>query len=527
MRRISLFLPQKIRVFNQIVLISTLHLFLTAIWAQNEVTYPYNPDADADGTISTVDILGVLSAFSLQFSPDGIMVDEMDLIDWILYQDELRSSPIEFVDSLVASGYLPEPHHYETYRLTGALAIGNDENQALGYMSTAMGLNNTAAGNYTHAEGIQTYAFGDAGHAEGGWTDSRGAYGHAQNYRTSTYQYAHAASAAGYHTTADQPHQFVVGRSNVPHIGGSLFVVGNGGLENENQVVDEPMRSDAFRVYDDGNAWVSDTLMATAVNVGGADLASTLAELGNQIQALQATIDSLTIATTPRDACNNEPTFSYQGFDYALVAIEDQCWFAENLQTTLYRDGSEIPEIENDSLWGNTIDGARCVYDNDDFWVPLVGRLYNGAAIEDPRGLCPAGWRVTDNLDWFKLLTEKGFLTYGSNGLPYAAYGLQVDSLDATPWHGSNEYGLNIRPTGLRDENGSFAVGPTTEIDDINKQAWYGLAKSFFDISIELFGGSSFNEENFPVINIYNQDVYSPNWSQYRYYGLAVRCIKE
>lgn len=566
------------------LLMAILLAFSVHASAQNEVFYPYNPDTDGDGIIATVDLLHLLTIFSMQFTPEGIVVDGMELVDWILYQDGLHSSPVEFLDTLTAIGYLPQPQTYPTYQLIGSLAIGHENNDASGYMAAAVGRNNVASGNYSfasgknnvasgnfahaegngstasgtyaahaegeittasgmyshsegrattaaysycHAEGVGTYAFGNAGHAEGGWTESRAAYGHTQNYRTSTYQYAPATSAAGYHTHADQPHQFVVGRSNVLDLEGSLFVVGNGGLEDDEQNVAAADRSDAFRVFENGNAWVSDTLMASAVQVGGSDLASMFSDLTDQIQTLQATIDSLMVTTTPMDACNNETSISYHGIDYAIVAHEDQCWFAENLQTDKYRDGSEIAHIEADAEWSNTTDGAWCAYDNDDSWVPLVGRLYNGFAIEDPRALCPTGWRVTTNLDWFKFCSEMGYITYGTQAFVYAAHGMLVDSLDATPWHGSNAYGLNIRPSGARTHDGEFGVGPTTENDGLNKQVWYGLGKSLFDLSLDQFGWNS-DGAHFPILQIgSNQDVYNTSGEHYRQYGLAVRCIKE
>ena len=43
---------------------------------------------------------------------------------------------------------------------------------------------------------------------------------------------------------------------------------------------------------------------------------------------------------TYRRPCQG-PTFD--GYSYAAVFIGDQCWFAENLRTTVYRNGDAIP----------------------------------------------------------------------------------------------------------------------------------------------------------------------------------------
>lgn len=378
------------RTFPTIVLFA---LLATLASAQNEVQYPYNPDIDSDGTINVVDLLEVLGVFAQEFTPDGIMVDGMDLVDWILYQDALSASPVQIIDTLLGSQYNQDDEPFVRHRLEGSLTIGRSTNVASGIFSTAMGSgteasgaystafgrNTLASGNFAHAEGFatiasgtwsahaegattvasgmyshaeglsthaayshchaegnHTYAFGTSGHAEGGWTESRSEYGHTQNYRTSTYQYAPASSAAGYHTRADQAHQFVVGRSNVHNVEGALFVVGNGGLEDEDHMVALADRSDAFRVFESGNAWVSDTLLAAAVKVGGMDLALMVSELADQIASLQASIIS---GCTDPTACNYNPQASESdgictyGTDWFLDADGDGLGDGETVLT--------------------------------------------------------------------------------------------------------------------------------------------------------------------------------------------------
>ncbi len=38
------------------------------------------------------------------------------------------------------------------------------------------------------------------------------------------------------------------------------------------------------------------------------------------------------------------------GYRYKGVLIGDQCWFAENLRTTVYADGSAIPEVTDNCM---------------------------------------------------------------------------------------------------------------------------------------------------------------------------------
>ena len=114
--------------------------------------------------------------------------------------------------------------------------------------------------------------------------------------------------------------------------------------------------------------------------------------------------------------CSSAST-TMDGYSYNVVEIGDQCWFAENLRTTVYANGDPIPSDLTDEEWASSLDfGATCVYgegssacysygpdiDACDEAQSLAeyGRLYNSSAVDDARGLCPSGWRVPDGGDW-------------------------------------------------------------------------------------------------------------------------------
>ncbi len=44
-------------------------------------------------------------------------------------------------------------------------------------------------------------------------------------------------------------------------------------------------------------------------------------------------------------ASNSCSSIEFDDYTYSLVEIGDQCWFAENLRTTVYADDSSIPEV--------------------------------------------------------------------------------------------------------------------------------------------------------------------------------------
>ncbi len=93
-----------------------------------------------------------------------------------------------------------------------------------------------------------------------------------------------------------------------------------------------------------------------------------------------------------------------EGNIYNTVQIGTQTWMKENLKTTKYNDGSDIPNIIDNTEWLAQTDGAYCWYDNDaDTYKDTYGALYNYYTVVDSRNLCPTGWHVPTNTDWTDL----------------------------------------------------------------------------------------------------------------------------
>ena len=68
-------------------------------------------------------------------------------------------------------------------------------------------------------------------------------------------------------------------------------------------------------------------------------------------------------ANTDDGSCASACTdVEMNGHTYAVVEIGDQCWFAENLRTTVYGNGDVIPAGLTDGEWTSTTAGATAVY---------------------------------------------------------------------------------------------------------------------------------------------------------------------
>ena len=194
---------------------------------------------------------------------------------------------------------------------------------------------------------------------------------------------------------------------------------------------------------------------------------------------------------------------SYQGYDYATVRIAEQCWFAENLRSSLYKNGEKIPSNLDDSEWTSTTSGAMTVYgegasdcktsspdDNacDPTWsLNEYGRLYNWYAVDDERGLCPSGWHVPTDREWMEMGIALGMseVEASSGGRRGTDQGSQIKTVFgwAFDGNGSNSSGFSGLPGGERWRNGSFITSGVTgnwwSSSPIGSVAWFHFVSCF------------------------------------------------
>jgi len=74
-------------------------------------------------------------------------------------------------------------------------------------------------------------------------------------------------------------------------------------------------------------------------------------------------------------------------------------WETKYATITTYRNGDTIPQVTDNTAWANLTTGAWCWYDNNSANEATYGKLYNGYAITDPRGIAPYGYRCPKLVD--------------------------------------------------------------------------------------------------------------------------------
>ena len=193
---------------------------------------------------------------------------------------------------------------------------------------------------------------------------------------------------------------------------------------------------------------------------------------------------------------------AYDGYEYDVIEIGDQCWFAENLRTEHYANGDSIPGDLDDDDWEDIMwssFGARAIYYNDTANLASYGRLYNWYAVDDPRGLCPSGWHVPSDEEWAILVDTLG-------GSQVAGGKMKSSPEDSPPWNGTNESGFSGQPGGYINNQGQFGLGGND---------------GFFWTASPGLGDYKLHRR---LLGQYSSVVSNGQWPMY---GHSVRCLKD
>jgi uncharacterized protein (TIGR02145 family) len=141
----------------------------------------------------------------------------------------------------------------------------------------------------------------------------------------------------------------------------------------------------------------------------------------------------------------------FDGNAYPTMFIGNHQWMAESLRVTHFQNGEAIPNITDGMLWSNLTSGAYCWYENNQVTNAKFGALYNWFAVYDNRKLCPAGWHVPSDQEWYSLAVLLGGENIAWGKLKSVNDVWQDPNLDAT-----NISGFSGLPSGSRQNTGEF-----------------------------------------------------------------------
>jgi uncharacterized protein (TIGR02145 family) len=210
-----------------------------------------------------------------------------------------------------------------------------------------------------------------------------------------------------------------------------------------------------------------------------------------------------------------------EGNEYFVVQIGTQLWMAENLRTQTYRNGTPIltTNTPNESNYGTG--KYQWAYDGMEHLVPVYGRLYTWHAVVDTSGVCPVGWRVPTQAEYYVMRNYLRNNGYNYDGTTTGdKYAKSLASREGWEFFGEegtvgnidfpknrNSTGFTAVASGYRGGNGDFA--------EMGKFAFYwtqttgGPANYGTDISLR-----------------WDRTTWFSIGTQ-GYLGKAVRCLKE
>jgi len=182
------------------------------------------------------------------------------------------------------------------------------------------------------------------------------------------------------------------------------------------------------------------------------------------------------------------------------ITIGNQNWISKNLDVDTYRNGDEIPQVQDANLWDKLTTGAWCYYDNNSTNGTTYGKLYNWYAVNDSRGLAPKGYHIPTDAEWT-------ILTYYLGGESVAGTKMKSTSGWQNNGNGNNTSGFAGLPGGLRDY-------PSARFIDIGGYAKWWSSSEYNSLSSSgriIFYSSEGCKKNY--------------WLKIN--GFSVRCLKD
>jgi uncharacterized protein (TIGR02145 family) len=205
----------------------------------------------------------------------------------------------------------------------------------------------------------------------------------------------------------------------------------------------------------------------------------------------------------------------------STVLGNGQEWMTSNLRTSKYANGDEIPNVTGNYSW--QVDhgqaeppvGACASINHQPSNDAAYGKVYNGAAVKDNRGLCPSGWHVPTNAEWEAMVSyiDADAVNLGQTGnstISYAAGGV-LKATGTQLWDSPNNNATD--GVGFR----AVANGQRSFSGDFMEQGTHGF----------LWSSSNSGPTTLNRYFMFNATANFGRTSGHYAYGSCVRCIKD
>ena len=207
--------------------------------------------------------------------------------------------------------------------------------------------------------------------------------------------------------------------------------------------------------------------------------------------------------------------------EYETLLLGSQCWMKQNLRTTHFADGTEIPVggLSNHSgprryAPDNNLDTYGYLYNWD---AAMNGSTSSSANPSGVQGVCPAGWHLPSDAEWTQLtsfIASNSANVCDNNPLYIAKSLVSTEDWGAGAWGAcssviTNNTGFSVLPAGTWHVNG--AAGHT--------------GQGYFD-GHTIFRTATVYEENYVrAREFYTENPYVDATAIDKTNGLSVRCV--
>jgi uncharacterized protein (TIGR02145 family) len=172
----------------------------------------------------------------------------------------------------------------------------------------------------------------------------------------------------------------------------------------------------------------------------------------------------------------------YDGNIYDTVNIGGRIWLKQNLRVTHYNDGTPIPNVSDNLVWGLLTTGARCYYGHDSASNDSVyGALYNFFAVSNPALICPPDYHIPTDAEWTAMESFLGGSIVAGGPLKETGFFHWMSPNVGA----SNSSGFTALPAGGRmpnhsfgyiHENGIFWTSTASGANAYGRYVWYMFA---------------------------------------------------
>lgn len=261
------------------------------------------------------------------------------------------------------------------------------------------------------------------------------------------------------------------------------------------------------------------------------------------------------------DESGIELVYDHEGNDYGVTQIGNQCWLRENVRCNTSPKGyllkAPVNYATGDTIYYKVSEQVPYYYVFDALTISdrQRGNLYNWIAVVDSfgtvfklpqghrRGICPEGWHVPNNEEWYELvdyvlnLENKTLADFHNSGHPWIGDSVVKFSFGCGwPTDGQNgEHYSDANPGGYMDDahvylrnTTGFSAMPTNNVQESGKLGYVKEGTQLTNVANYWLGSPSETRSTYAYSWHIDEDQQGvSSFARTRKRGFSVRCLRD